>query len=50
MPAGDLNARVGCITDENMVGTFGQGTVNKHREMLCEYSTFSEIQVLNTFL
>ena len=44
-----MNARVGKVPISNVVGVFGEVTVNFNGEVLREIATFNELKVTNTF-
>lgn len=47
--AGDLNARVGNINIPNVIGKFGEETINKNGEELKEFVTYNDLKITNTF-
>ena len=46
---GDMNARVGNVPIPNIVGVFGEDTLNDNGEVLREFATFNELKITNTF-
>ena len=47
--ARDLNARVGNQPIPNVVGTFGEDCINRHRKTLREFASFKDLKITNTF-
>ncbi|PSN40356.1 Craniofacial development protein 2 [Blattella germanica] len=49
MLAGDLNARVGNVPIQNVVGTNGEITKNINGNRLIDFASYNELKILNTF-
>ncbi|PSN41135.1 hypothetical protein C0J52_05209 [Blattella germanica] len=49
MLAGDLNARVGNVPIQNVVGTNGERTKNRNGNRLIDFASYNELKILNTF-
>lgn len=46
---GDLNARVGNVPIVNIVGAFGEITLNENGKTLRDFATFNQLKITNTF-
>ncbi|KAJ4431193.1 hypothetical protein ANN_19790 [Periplaneta americana] len=46
---GDLNARVGNVPIVNIVGAFGEITLNENGKTLRDIATFNQLKITNTF-
>ncbi|KAF2902085.1 hypothetical protein ILUMI_04098, partial [Ignelater luminosus] len=49
MLTGNMNARVGSMTDYQVVGQFGKNNINISGELLIEYCTQHSLEILNGF-
>ena len=46
---GDMNTRIRKVPISNIVGIFGEDTMNENGEVWTEFATFNELKITNTF-